>query len=313
MGNIAYWRTLGVAGILIAVAGCEDGALKLGEQQPPEDGQATAAAERPSATRIAGEEVEAPDVFQKSETGLWGGTPTFGGVWVAHPDVSAPERVRIRNEDNGQTVIGSLFKRERENPGPRFQVSADAANALTILAGQPTNLTVTALRREEIVPEPEVETTAEGPTIAPDARAIAAPEPVQTEALAAAAAAIDEAEGIASPDPEAVITPASVEAAAIAELEPLATEPEPAAATQTASRLAKPYVQLPTFASEDEATKATGELRKQGIVPILGLKSEDGVTTWRVIIGPHESRADRASAKRKLRHLGYKGMTFVAN
>ena len=56
----------------------------------------------------------------------------------------------IRNEENGQFVIGALFRRERENPGPILQVSSDAAAALGMVAGAPTDLNVTALRREEV-------------------------------------------------------------------------------------------------------------------------------------------------------------------
>ena len=40
------------------------------------------------------ESVEAPDVFQVAEAGLWDGRPSLGGIWVAHPDVTQPERVR---------------------------------------------------------------------------------------------------------------------------------------------------------------------------------------------------------------------------
>ena len=316
MGKASILRAVGMSGLLLAAMGCEDGKFALANKDTA-DGQATAAADRPSATSIAGEAAEAPDVFQQSEDGLWGGTPTFGGVWVAHPDVTAPERVIIRNEDNGQTVIGSLFKRERENPGPRFQVSADAANALTILAGQPTKLTVTALRRQEVEPEPQPE-AAEVATIAPDARAIAEPEAVETkplEPLAAAAAAIDQAEDTTTEAADAVITPAATAATdaaptEIVPLEPL--EPTQASAQQRTSRLGKPYVQIGVFEVEEEATKTAGELRKQGIVPILGLKSENGKTTWRILVGPSETRAERASSRRKVRNLGYRGARFVA-
>ena len=95
-------------------------------------------------------DVEAPDVFQKTEAGLWDGRPSLGGVWVAHPDVVDPERVIIRNEDNGRFIVGALFRRERENPGPALQVSSDAAEELGMLAGAPANLDVVALRREEV-------------------------------------------------------------------------------------------------------------------------------------------------------------------
>lgn len=95
-------------------------------------------------------DIEAPDVFQVTEAGLWDGRPSLGGVWVAHPDVKDPERVIIRNSKNNKFVIGALFRREHESTGPRLQVSSDAASALGMLAGAPSNLNVTALRRQTV-------------------------------------------------------------------------------------------------------------------------------------------------------------------
>jgi cell division septation protein DedD len=88
---------------------------------------------------------------------------------VAHPAVKDPERIIIRNPENGKFVIGALFRRERANPGPKLQVSSDAASALGLLAGKPTTLNVTALRREEepappaAPAAPEVQTAAAAP------------------------------------------------------------------------------------------------------------------------------------------------------
>ncbi|RBO52395.1 SPOR domain-containing protein [Rhodovulum sp. BSW8] len=112
----------------------------------------------PREARDAGEDVEAPEVFHAEETGLWDGRPSLGGIWIAHPDVTDPERVIIRNTATGQSVVGALFRRERESPGPRFQVSSDAAAQIGLLAGQPTELSVTALRRP---PDPQPAATAQ--------------------------------------------------------------------------------------------------------------------------------------------------------
>ena len=95
-------------------------------------------------------DVEAPEVFSIEEAGLWDGRPSLGGVWVAHPGAQNPERVLIRNTQSGESVIGALFRRERENPGPQFQISSEAANALGILPGAPTAIQVTALRLEQV-------------------------------------------------------------------------------------------------------------------------------------------------------------------
>ena len=81
---------------------------------------------------------------------------------MAHPSATDPERVIIRNEANGRFVIGALFRRERDNPGPALQVSSDAASALGLLAGAPSVLNVTALRREEVAEDIALATPAEG-------------------------------------------------------------------------------------------------------------------------------------------------------
>ena len=91
------------------------------------------------ATELVERDVEAPEVFQVTEPGLWDGRPSLGGVWVAHPDVTEPERVIVRNEANGKFVIGALFRRERDIPGPRMQASSDAAAALGMLAAERPN------------------------------------------------------------------------------------------------------------------------------------------------------------------------------
>ena len=63
-------------------------------------------------TNLVERDVEAPDVVNISEAGLWDGRPSLGGIWVAHPDAKDPEKVIIRNPQNGKSVIGALFRRE---------------------------------------------------------------------------------------------------------------------------------------------------------------------------------------------------------
>ena len=121
--------------------------------------------------RLVERDVEAPEIFQTTERGLWDGRPSLGGVWVAHPDTQDPERVVIRNEANGRFVIGALFRRDRDTAGPTLQVSADAAEALGIRAGEPATLNVTALRREDLA-------TVEPPRSTPPPTAEPAPAPL---------------------------------------------------------------------------------------------------------------------------------------
>ncbi|PWE30543.1 SPOR domain-containing protein [Maritimibacter sp. 55A14] len=274
----------------LVLAGCEDfkfpgggGAEKPAEAQPSEAG----------AVQQTERDVEAPEVFHVAEEGLWDGRPSLGGVWVTHPDVKEPERVMIRNPANDSFVIGALFKRERENPGPRLMVSSDAASALGILAGQPTQLDVTALRREtvELPAEPAAVETAS----ATETGTAATPEVTEAalEPMAAAAAAIDEAEAgaAAAPAPEAA----------------------PAAAPQAVSSLSEPYIQIGFFSVEENADTAAAALRKDGIVPTIRKQESSGKTYWRVVVGPATNRGERSALLSKIKALGYSDAYFVKN
>ena len=174
----------------LGLSGCAGGtstdtALLTADGQPIVDATVGAA----TSVKLIDRDVEAPDVFSSDGPSLWDGRPSLGGVWVATPDAKDPERVIMRNPANGKFVIGALFRREAANPGPKLQISSDAADALGILAGNPTNITVTALRREE------------APTPQPDAKAplLASAETVGSETVVAgAAAAIDTAAATAT-------------------------------------------------------------------------------------------------------------------
>ncbi|MEM8851333.1 MAG: SPOR domain-containing protein [Pseudomonadota bacterium] len=143
-------------------------------------GDATRATPFGGSVQLIERDIEAPEVFRAQDQALWDGRPSLGGVWVAAPDVRDPERVIIRNEENGKFVIGALFNRERANPGPTLQLSSDAAAALGVIAGAPTSVDVVALRREE-VPDP----TAAPATSAPVALDDATTEPLAEEIVQA--------------------------------------------------------------------------------------------------------------------------------
>jgi len=153
---------LALGAALMVLAGC-------GEQGADGSGSGVERADTGRSVQIVERDIEAPEVFQLTDLGLWDGRPSLGGVWIAHAEAEDPERVIIRNDDTGQFVIGALFRRERENPGPRLQVSSDAASALGMLAGQPVSLNVTALRRQELPP-------AAAPSEAPAVALAAAPD-----------------------------------------------------------------------------------------------------------------------------------------
>lgn len=132
---------LAAAGLL---AGCVDSGGTAGA------GGGAGFAAAPAKKKSGSQDVEAPEVFEATDSALWDGRPSLGGIWVAAPEVTNPERAIMFNPATGKSVTGALFKRERENPGPRLQLSSDAAEALGILAGQPTEIRVTALRKVDV-------------------------------------------------------------------------------------------------------------------------------------------------------------------
>lgn len=293
-------------GVLLGLSACAEGQMP-GFLKPKADtdrGEVVSRGSTGDGARSVERDVEAPDIFQATEAGLWDGRPSLGGVWVAHPDVKEPERAIIRNEQNGKFVIGALFKRERQSPGPRLQVSSDAAAALEVLAGQPSNLNVVALRREEIEETPDP-APLPGPvgTAAGDAAAMpAAPEvsegtldPVQ----ASAARALDDATLAATA--EASPAPAVTEVAAAA----LAT-PKPAARPAKAgSGLNKPFVQIGIFSVEQNARNTATAMRQAGMVPTVKTHSSQGKTFWRVVVGPAQTRDEMGHLLKTIKGSGF--------
>lgn len=229
----------------LALAACQEGTSPEGGVGATDKPAAAAAAPASSSTRLVDRDVEAPEVFQTTELGLWDGRPSLGGVWAASPDAKDPERVIIRNTDNGKFVIGALFRRERENPGPKIQISSDAADALGMIAGKPAKLNITALRRDE----------------APAATAAGAPildsaETVSAEGMDATAvsAAIDKAEAKPGAKPAPAAKPAATGTAApAAGTAAAATAGAAAAAATTEPPKKKHWWQRNKAAATDEA------------------------------------------------------------
>ncbi len=218
--------------------------------------------------RLVDRDVEAPEIFQVTDTALWDGRPSLGGVWVASPDVVNPERVILRNEANGKFVIGALFRRERDNPGPKLQISSDAADALGMLAGQPGKLNVTALRREDS----KTEAVAEAAPVAADAVANADPEGVETAALdpiAAARAAIDKADGVQSADGDQTAEGADLAAAAPAPSDDLDPTPRPGETKRQARKRARAAAKAAATAAAAAPT-IDGEA---ALAPVSGAES----------------------------------------
>lgn len=273
---------------LVGLSGCEDAKdFNLFKKKAKSETTDRAALAN-SSVKLVERDIEVPDVFQETDQGLWDGRPSLGGVWVAHPSVKDPERVIIRNESNGKFVIGALFRRERDNPGPIFQVSSDAAAALDMLAGAPVRLNITALRRAEVPLEGEPAATT----------ALTQVEEVETASLdpiAAATAALDNAEAA-----EAVAAPA-------------ASIPAPTPKPAPASALKKPFIQIGLFSFQENAERAGNALRAAGVLPTVQKNTSSGKDYWRITVGPATNAAERATLLKKIKGLGYDDAYFVTN
>lgn len=244
-----------------------------------------------TSTRLVDRDVEAPEVFQTKDKALWDGRPSLGGVWVASPDAKDPERVIIRNTANGKFVIGALFRREIENPGPKLQISSDAAAALEILAGAPADVSVIALRREEA----KVTTDATKPILDSS-------EMVETQSLdpiAGASAALDRADGKpVSPTAVApVISGGTVPPAPVA----VTRSEVPAVVASGEGRT----IQIGIFSIEANATRAAETLKKAGLTGMVRREESQGKTLWSVT-----TRGD-AAAMTKVKGLGFPDAYFL--
>ena len=333
MGEASFIKIVLAVGLVTTLSACEEGLGPSFLQKPSETAAATTEATVDG--QAVGTDVEAPEVFSASEAGLWAGRPSRGGVWGAHPDVKDPERVLIRNASNDQSVIGALFRRERNTPGPAIQVSSAAAEALGLLAGQPTGLEVVALRTVEAPLVPELTVSDEAPgEDAPGEEAqgeeVVGDEASSDEAVAAAStAAISGDPAPASVETQALDPVASTAAAAIAAAEALAPSSgsagaqataQPVATTEVAaapapapSQLTKPFIQIGIFSVQQNASNTATSLRREGILPTVKAQESRGKKFWRVIVGPAQNSEERAELLKKIKSQGFSDAYFVTN
>lgn len=304
-------RGLAVSGLgLLLLAGCDEGGTfapfkprAQTDAEPTQEGAAAESVER---------DVETPEVFAVTDKGLWDGRPSLGGVWVAHPDVKEPERVLITNRANSKSVVGALFRRERETPGPILQVSSDAAVELGLLAGAPADLSVVALRREKAIVKPPVVVAAEAP-VTPAPMVAAAPagnapaagviEATPLDPVAGAAAAIDAAE---------IAAAARAQSAAGSTALP-DTAPKPASAPKAPSTLEKPYIQIGIFSLEQNARDAASRITGAGLTPKVLAQTSQAKPFWRVIVGPASDASGRAAQLATIKRIGFADAYPVTN
>lgn len=293
-------------------------------------------ATRGSAGQVVERDVEAPEIFSRQDQGLWDGRPSLGGVWVAHPEARDPERVIIRNSENGQETIGALFRRERMNPGPIFQVSAEAASAVSMLAGAPTRIEVIALRTEELritadadpAPDtapgtaPEVQ-IAQAPSAPEDASDLAATGQLADATIPTPMESEPERRGFLSRifqraprDPDSA--EGRIDIAALDDPAPLATDsppqppqpqapasPAPAGPAPASPAPERPYIQLGIFSVEANAQRAQAMAQQAGLQARISAGNTQGNAFWRVVVGPAASAAQQRQMLASVKALGF--------
>ncbi|MEP4978001.1 SPOR domain-containing protein [Ascidiaceihabitans sp.] len=278
-------RLMAAALGLALMAGCDGaGNFQFPQSLRGNAADADGAPRKGALTKTTERDIEAPDVFSATEAGLWDGRPSLGGVWVAHPDVTDPERVIIRNTTNGKFVVGALFRRERDIPGPRLQISSDAAEALGMLAGAPAELNVTALRKEEVPVEAPAPETVDG---------VAEPADVSESAL----------------DPIATAS-AAIDAAAPAPATASAATPAP---RPVASNLDKPFIQIGIFSVEANANRTAQQMRSAGMLPTIKRGENNGKPFWRVVVGPAATGSERKALLKTIKAQGFSDAYAVTN
>jgi cell division protein FtsN len=163
-----------------------------------------------------------------------------------------------------------------------------------MLAGAPVQLTVTALRREEVADTPrnpieQAVTEATEPTRPPAPDTPPGRPKTRTETTATAQ----------PPAPQPVATPAAP-----------APRPAPAPA---ASSLDNPYIQIGIFSVEANATRSASQLRAAGMTASVDAQNSGGKPFWRVVVGPAQTARERSTLLGKVREIGFTDAYAVTN
>ena len=241
-------------------------------------------------TNLVERALEAPNIVKISEPGLWDGQPSLGGIWVAHPDVKDPEKVIIRNLQNKKFVIGAIFRREREFSGPSLRLSSDAANALGISAGQPTNLSVIALQSKSVPAETPKAETSENQVL--EERL----DPIQQMVNWAFRQFSTRSYGQTDDTAETAIT--AVDA------------PTPAPKPRS---LSKPYLQIGIFSVEANARDTVSSMTAKGLSASMSRLTLNNKSFWRVIVGPAATMANMSAMIKTVRAAGFDDAYAVKN
>lgn len=257
------WRRVAVAGAMMTLfAACDDagglGQMFSGRTEPQSASGQGATVLPPQRRTTELQEVERPDLFAVTAQGLWDGRPSLGGLWVAHPDVGEPERVRIRDTTTGREARGALFRRPVEMPGPPFQLSSEAALELGILPGAPVMLEVIALRESEQLVVAETPDTVEAAPSPSEVKPQARPVALGGRASAGVSAPLVEAE----------------------------TSPQPIDISPVVSAPTEPNVRVGVYSARQKADAAAAAIRTAGFAAMVREAEAGGQTVWELVAGP---------------------------
>lgn len=260
----------------------------------------TTSSVKAGSTRIVTRDIEAPEVFQTTAVAQWDGRPSLGGVWIAAPRITDPERVIIRNPANGEFVIGTLFRRAAAGDG--LQLSSDAAQALDIKAATAVTLDVTALRRADgsgaVDPSRPLLDSAEAVGRGP-----------ADDFAAASLAAAQDAQRLQIPATPVLGTTRPTGTAAVGAQNARATAPT-ATAAPTAAATAKTAsggmaIQLGIFSLEANAQRARQLAQKAGLAADIKRETSQGKALWSV------SARGSAADLTKVKALGFPDAYFL--
>ncbi|MDH3666260.1 MAG: SPOR domain-containing protein [Paracoccaceae bacterium] len=303
---------------LTLMAGVTGGCMGLDQSaQDPAPGVAQKAVPAPkTAPRLV--LVADPDTFQAEDFLLWNGEETLRGRWIAFPDLGAARQVRVTNGETGAVTDAAMLRRDAGAAGPRIIVSSQAADALGLVPGHATQVTIEALTYADpaaveaaAATKPDAEPgedlddqqTTEDQEIAQPADPPAEDEaPIEISAIYGggeeAEAGADEAGSLVALfgaalevlSPESTSDPTVPEAEAAA---PLA-DPAPAATGPL-------YIRAGTFENAIEAEALGADLREAGMTVEIRAPEIDEAEPTQVLVGPYDSVEARDQALEQIR------------
>ncbi len=269
-----------------------------------------------------------PETFHAEDFLLWDGEETLRGRWIAFPDLRTARQVRVTNSETGAMTDAAMLRRYAGAAGPRIIVSSQAADALGLVPGHATQVTIEALTYADpaaleaaAAKQPDVETDLE-PDLEPNVdldgeqrtvdRGIAHPAdpPAEDEApieVSAVYGGADETE--AGGDKAGGL--GALFGAALEALSPERTSdpttPEAAAATPsgdpTPASTGPLYIRAGTFENAIEAETLGDDLRESGMTVEIRAPEIDEAEPTQVLVGPYDSEEARDQALEQIREF----------